>query len=167
MELFECVDLVIIAWTVDAVELLVSNLEAVASAVAVVVVALAAWSIAFVRRGVPRVLVRLHDVELWAPLAVDLVGVAVEVAALAAAWVASLVLAWHGDEVESGVAAASELREVNIIRDGATEKVDAIEVVFFKRVARGEVASATVWDLHPVTALWRVPVWTDDVECLW
>ena len=109
VELLLSVDWVVGAWTVDAIQLLLGNLEAIATSVAIAEVALSVWSITLVCGAVPRPGVGLHDVELWAPLTADHVGIAVVVSARTWIWITVDVDTWHRDQIESSTATASSL----------------------------------------------------------
>ena len=123
MELKVCVDLVLGAWAVGVPVELIDDVETETTLVAVPVLAFSSWVVAFVSSGSPRPLVGLHEVELWAPVAIDLVGVAVAPAIGAPPVVAILVLAWHRDSVEGSDAAALVIAQIDVPLDGATEKV--------------------------------------------
>ena len=119
-----CVDGVFAAGTVSApFELVVDILLASAALVAVVVVAFVAWIIAFVRSSGPGELVSLHDIHLGAPVAVDLIGVAVTIAVGIHPDVTVLVLAWHPNSVESSNAAALVVAKIDVPLDGSAKEV--------------------------------------------
>ena len=129
MELIQSVDFVLIARAILTIKLLLGNLEAAASSVAVAVMTLIGWSITLVWGGVPGPCVGLHDVELWAPLSIDHVGIAVVVTAVASTWIAIPVFSWHTNEIKSSITTAARLRKVDVVGDGASKQVDSIEVV--------------------------------------
>lgn len=167
VEHLERVDGVLVARTVDSFEFLVGSLGACTASLALGVMAFAAWSVASVRRGPEGPRVGLHDIELGAPLVVDHVGVAIEIASPATARIAVPVQARHPDQVQSCIAAAARSRQVNIVLDGASEEINSIEIVWSVGVAESQVASAAVWDVHGVAALGMVPLLsTGNVECL-
>ena len=109
VELLQGVDGVLVAWAILARHLVPRFLVALAASITVAVVSFAVWSIASVWRGLESIGVGLHDVELWAPLAVDVVCVTVVAAVVAAGGVAVLILGWHADKVEGSIAAAAGL----------------------------------------------------------
>lgn len=119
-------------------------LPAGASTVAEVVVALVGGSVAGVRGGLVGVLVGLHDVELGAVVAVDLVSVAV-VVPVSVPVVATGVLAGRGNEVESRDAAAYALAQVNVVLHGAAKQVGGVELFGVKSGRLGQVASFVRW----------------------
>ena len=119
-----CVDGVLAAGTVSApFQLVVDVLLASAALVAVVIVAFVAWVIAFVRSGGPGELVSLHDIHLGAPVAVDLIGVAVTIAIGIHPDVTVLVFAWHSNSVESSDAAALVVAQIEVPLDGSAKEV--------------------------------------------
>jgi len=126
-----------------------SVLLALAALVAGVVEALVGGVVALVGSGGPGPLVGLHDVKLRAPVAVDLVSVAVAPFVCVHPKGAIFVLAWHGDQVESSDTAALVLAQVDVVLDVATEEVGA-EIVRFAEVQAsrlGNVSSAVGGDL--------------------
>jgi hypothetical protein len=102
-------------------ELIIDVLIAVAVAVTAVIEAFAVGGIASVRSSREGVLIGLHEVELGAEVASDLVGVAVAPAVGSHPQVAILVNTGHGDEVEGGDAAALVFAQIHVPLDGATE----------------------------------------------
>lgn len=104
VELLQSVDGIVVSWTILSLHLMPSLLPALTSSVTIAVVTFAVWSIALVWRGLERVLVGLHDIKLWTPLAVDLVGITVVVAPATARWIAVPVLGRHQNEIEGSIA---------------------------------------------------------------
>lgn len=153
VELLEGVDLEVVAGTVVVVAELVSGvLPAATATVAVVVVALVAGSIAGVRGGLRAPLVGLHDVELRAVVASDLVGVTVVLAVFAGEEVTVRVLAGHADHVEGSNATAVGLTEVNVVLNSATKEVWFVELIWVEAWGEAPVAAVVVWDVEGVTA---------------
>ena len=118
MERLQGVNLVAVAGAVRRlVKVLNSVLVALATRITVRVVAEIVRGVAFVWRTGPGILVRLHDVKLGAPVAIDLVCVAVAPAISVHPKGAVRVLARHRDEVESGDATALVLTQINVVLD--------------------------------------------------
>ena len=144
------VDLVLVTWSKSVPVHILGVVVALSTLVTPVVMSLVSWGIAGVWSGLERVLVGLHDVELWAEGAANLVGITVVVTSWT--WdVASIpVLGWHSDEVEGGDTAALHLAEVHIEGDLASEEVWHEEVVWSQLV--GLVDGHAIWatEVDPV-----------------
>ena len=125
-------------------ELVGDVLSALATLIAVVVVTLVVGRVTLVRGGGPGPLVGLHEVELGAPVAVNLVGVTVTPAVGVHPEGAIVVLAWHADEVEGGDAATLVVAEIDVPLDGATEEVggEVLRVGVVEGVTLSDVSAA-------------------------
>lgn len=112
-----------------------------ATSVATVVV----WTIS--RAGVwsssPRVLVGLHDIELWAPFSCDVVGVTV-VVAVSVVGISIRSNCWKGDGIKCGDASTSSRTEINVILNRSIEEIWLEEAIWIKRWALGECSSGVV-----------------------
>ena len=143
------VDGVVRAGTVAVpLKLVVDVLCAGAALVAIVVVAMVVGGVALVGSGGPGPLVSLHDVELGAPVAINLVGIAVAVSVGVHPEVAVLVLAGHPDEVPGSDAAALVVAQIDVPLDGAAEEVghEVLRVRLVEFGSLANVATAVGWD---------------------
>ena len=148
VELKVCVDLVLGTWAVGVPVELVDDVETETALVAVPVLALSSWVVTLVSSGGPRPLVGLHEVELWAPVAINLVGIAVAVSVGVHPEVAVLVLAGHPDEVPGSDAAALVVAQIDVPLDGAAEEVghEVLRVRLVEVGSLANVATAVGWD---------------------
>ena len=163
MEVLLSVDSVLRTGTVAVPLELVNNVEsALASAIAVVVVAMLVGRVASVRSGGPRVLVSLLKIHLWAERFVD-VGVTIVPRITSGAKATVPVLAGHLHGVEGIEATALELGNVDIPLNGATKEVGFVEIRI-GGIERGGVhnESTVVHVADVALALRRAPV-RDDV----
>ena len=85
--------------------------------------------------------VRFHDVELWAPSAANLVGVAIVVVLASEHIVAILILTWHAHLIESCNAATLLATEVDVVGDRAAEDIWPIPAFWVKVVKLGKFAT--------------------------
>lgn len=113
--------------------------------------------------GSPRVSISLHDIELWAPLAIDVVCVTVVGSRLSARRIAILVLGWQVNDGKGGIAAAARLGQIDIVLDGAAEQIHAIEIVWSHVVTSGQLVAGVVVHDDLVTALGRILSLANDV----
>jgi len=95
-----------------------------------------------VRCGGPGVLVCLHDIELRAPVSIDLVGVTVSVAISVHPEFAGFINAWHLDHVPGSDAATLVVAEVDVPLDRATKHV-GLEELRVIQVERGGLSDVT------------------------
>jgi len=73
------------------------------------------------RGGVPGVGVGLHDIEFWAPVSTNHIGIAVVVPTFSRNYLSINVLSWHRYEIECGIAATSRMAEINVILNGSSK----------------------------------------------
>ena len=145
VELLVCVDSVLISWAISVpTELVVDVLLALATSVTAMVEALGCRGITLVRGGSPGPLVGLHEVELRAPVSGHLIGVAVTPAVCVHPKVTSIVLAWHGNQVEGSNAATLVIGKIDIPLDGATKQVglEVGWVALVESCCRRDIATA-------------------------
>ena len=95
-------------------------------------------------------LVRLHNVELRAVSATDLVRITV-VVAVSDQILPRGVLGWHANKVESRDTPTVRLGEVNVVLDRAAKEVGRIELVGVEASRLREVASITELDVESFT----------------
>lgn len=138
----------VVTWAIGIWIHLVKDGSTASALIAPPVVSFVSWVITFMRSSVPSILIGLHDVHLWAEVASNLIGIAVEVIGTRWPWIAVLIFAWHRDQIQSGVATACRLGNIHIPFDGSTENIWSIEHVLLdgSSISNGEVASATVLD---------------------
>ena len=121
--------------------LLLEISSGLATSVATVVV----WTIS--RAGVwgssPRVLVGLHDIELWAPLSCDIVGITV-IVAVSVVGISVRSNCWKSNSIKCGDTSASSRAEINIVLDRSIEEIWLEEAMWVKRWALGECSSGVV-----------------------
>ena len=163
------VDLVVFTGTVAVpCELVVDVLGAGATLIAGPVVTLVAWRVALVGSGGPGEFVSLHNIELGAPVAINLVGIAVAISVSVHPDVALVILAWHRDHVEGSDAAALVVAEVDVPLDRTSEKVwlEVLGVGLVKIWGRGNVATAICRHLKVGGGAATLGEWRSDVEGL-
>ena len=91
----------------------------------------------------PGVLVGLHDIELWAPLSCDVVGVTV-VVAVSVVRISIRANCWESNSIECGDASASSRTEINVILNRSIEEIWLEEAIWIKRWGLGECSSGIV-----------------------
>jgi hypothetical protein len=131
MELFLGVNLELTTWTVVVISKLVNIVLKASSTSVAVVVESVVWSIARVSGCLPCPLVGLHDIELRAVVASNLVTIAV-VVTICVPKVAVLASARHSDQVDGSNATTVPGAKVNIVLDTATKEVWLEELVGVK-----------------------------------
>jgi len=164
-----CVDFVVVTGAVAVLcELVVDVLSISAALVAVVVVALIVWCVALVGSRGPAVLVGFHEVELGAPVAVDLIGVAVAISVGVHPEGTVVMLARHADEVPGGDAAALVVAEIDIPLHSASQEVglEVLGVVLVESGRLRDVAAAIGGDFEVVGGASSLGEWGSDVVSL-
>ena len=111
------------------------------TSVAVVVM----WTVAItgVWGSSPGELVGLHNIELWAPLSSDVVGITV-VVAIGIVWLAIRSNRRKGDSVEGGDTATVSLAEVNVVLNWTVEEVRSEEAIWIEAWTLREGGSGIV-----------------------
>ena len=137
MEWTSSVDL--LTWSENTLLLEISS--GLTTSVAAVVVRTVSW--AGVWGSSPGVLVGLHDIELWAPLSCDVVGVTV-VVAVSVVRISIRSNCWKGNGIECGDASASSRTEINVILNRSIEEIWLEEAIWIKRWGLGECSSGIV-----------------------
>lgn len=120
-----------------------------ATSVAAVVVWTISW--ACVWGSSPGVLVGLHDIELWAPLSSDIVGIAV-VIAVSVVGISIRSNCWKGNSVKCGDASASGRAEINIVFNRSIEEIWLEEAIWVKGWALRECSSGVVRTVEVTSA---------------
>jgi hypothetical protein len=147
------------------VEELDGVLDAGASTVAVPVVALVSRGVAGMSGGLVGVLVGLHDVELRAVLASDLVGIAVP-PAVSVVKVTVLVLGGHAYHVEGSDAATGDFAHVDVVGDRSSEEVRSVEGLGVVVGSLQEVGAGSLREVDSVVDNSAVPAGVGKVEGL-
>ena len=158
VEWLVCVDSVLIARTIAVQsELVVDVLRALAALVAALVETLVAGGITLVRGRGPGPLVGLHEIELGAPVAINLVGVTVAPAVSIHPEITITILAWHGDQVESSDAATLVVGQINVPLNRAAKKIglEVLGILLLQSWRSRDVASA-IRGHNIVTLSWGV-----------
>jgi hypothetical protein len=130
-----CVDCVLAARAV-LIWCIVHDIKCALAASVAVVVHSIGWGVTLVAGRVEHVLVCLLNVELGAPVAADLVGVAV------LERVCAVIKCWHQNGVEGGDAATADLAQVNCVLEDAAEEVWL--------VVAGSVECGRLRQVHPI-----------------
>jgi len=142
-ESFEGIDSIPVSWTIS---MWINLMNRFTTATFITIpVMFTGWSTTGVWCCVPGISVSFHDIHLWAPNSTNIVSIAIVISTGRWIWLLVLIVSWHENHVESGIASTSSLGEVHVPFNASTKKVWSVEHVWSEptiSVFGGEVSSS-------------------------
>jgi len=143
MELLVRVDSIDTAWLEVTFDTVAEDVDrALSVSITVAIDSIGVRGVASVTSCAEGIFVRLHNVELWAPVTVNLIGITV------AKYVVNMINGWHQDGVKSCHTATANLAEVHIVLETTSEHVWGEECTFVNLLLSSEVHAIVVIEIE-------------------